>query len=228
MHKLEFSMFSKVLISDDLGSINQGVTAALEGLGIKNVQQVQYCDDAYLKLKSAADNGSAFDVLITDLSFKTDHRSQTYASGEALVKQLKQEYPELKVIVYSVEDRLQKVRTLMQRYKADAYVCKGRRGLAELAHAVNVVYTNKTYVSPHVSSALSPKSDLEIDDYDIELLKQLSKGLSQEEISVFLKQNAIKPSSLSSIEKQLNRLRLQLKAKNAIQLVAISKDLGLI
>lgn len=221
-------MFSKVLISDDLGSINQGVTAALEGLGIKNVQQVQYCDDAYLKIKSALDQGNAFDLLITDLSFKTDHRSQNYSSGEALVKHLKQDYPKLKVIVYSVEDRLQKVRTLMKTYKADAYVCKGRRGLTELASAVNLVYTNQTYVSPQVASALSPKSDLEIDDYDIELLKQLSKGLSQEEITAYMKSKSVKPSSLSSIEKQLNRLRIQFKAKNAIQLVAISKDLGLI
>lgn len=221
-------MFSKVLISDDLGSINQGVTAALEGLGIKNVQQVQYCDDAYLKIKSALDQGNAFDLLITDLSFKTDHRSQNYSSGEALVKRLKQDYPKLKVIVYSVEDRLQKVRTLMKTYKADAYVCKGRRGLTELASAVNLVYTNQTYVSPQVASALSPKSDLEIDDYDIELLKQLSKGLSQEEITAYMKSKSVKPSSLSSIEKQLNRLRIQFKAKNAIQLVAISKDLGLI
>lgn len=227
-HKLEFSMFLKVLISDDLGSINQGVGAALEGLGIKNVEQVQYCDDAYLKIKSAADQDSPFGLLITDLSFKTDHRSQTYSSGEALVKHLKQDYPQLKIIVYSVEDRLQKVRTLMQSYKADAYVCKGRRGLTELTQAVHLVFNNTTYVSPQVASALSPKSDLEIDDYDIELLKQLSKGLSQEEISAFLKQNAIRPSSLSSIEKHLNRLRLQFKANNAIHLVAISKDLGLI
>ena len=46
-------MFSKVLISDDLGSINQGVISVLEGLGIENIHQVQYCDDAFLKIKRA-------------------------------------------------------------------------------------------------------------------------------------------------------------------------------
>ena len=69
---------------------------------------------------------------------------------------------------------------------------------------------------------------LEIEDYDIKLIKFLSKGLSQDEISAHLKTNNISPSSLSSIEKRLNKLRIQFKANNAIHLVAIVKDLGLI
>lgn len=221
-------MFSRVLISDDLGSINQGVGATLERLGIPHVQQVQYCDDAYLKLKSAAVNAAPFELLITDLSFKTDHRSQIYTSGEALVKDLKRDYPQLKIIVYSIEDRLQKVRTLIQRHKVDAYVCKGRRGLLELGTAIHLVNKDQIYVSPQVESALSPKTALEIDDYDIALLTQLSKGLSQDEISVYFKTHGISPSSVSTIEKRLNKLRVQFKANNAAHIVAIGKDLGLI
>lgn len=221
-------MFTKVLVSDDLLSINQGVLSVLKSLGITDVQQVQYCDDAYLKIKSAVLEQEPYDLLITDLSFKADHRPQVYNSGEALVKQLKEEYPELKTIVYSVEDRLQKVRTLIQSYKADAYVCKGRRGLIELATAIKLVYDDNIYVSPQVEHALSSKSDLEIDDYDIELIKQLSNGLSQDEISVYLKVNAISPSSLSTIEKRLNKLKSQFRANNASHLVAITKDLGVI
>jgi DNA-binding NarL/FixJ family response regulator len=221
-------MFSRVLISDDLGSINQGVVASLERLGISHVQQVQYCDDAFLKIKSADHNNAPFELFITDLSFKTDHRSQIYTSGEALVKDLKRDYPQLKIIVYSVEDRLQKVRTLIQTYNVDAYVCKGRRGLLELATAIHLVSKDQIYVSPQVEPALSPKRVLEIDDYDIALLTQLSKGLSQEDISVYFKSNAISPSSISTIEKRLNRLRVQFKANNAAHIVAIGKDLGLI
>ncbi|MGC1633782.1 MAG: response regulator, partial [Gelidibacter sp.] len=40
--------------------------------------------------------------------------------------------------------------------------------------------------------------------------------------------NNTTPNSLSSIEKKLNKLRIQFKANNAIHLVAIVKDLGLI
>jgi len=43
---------------------------------------------------------------------------------------------------------------------------------------------------------------LEIDDYDIELLKQLALGHPKESISELFKNNGISPSSLSAIEKK--------------------------
>lgn len=221
-------MFTKVLASDDLGSVNKGVFSVVTDLGFTNIQQVMYCDDAYLKIKKASLDKEPFQLFISDLSFIADHREQTFKSGEALIKALKIEFPELKIIVYSIEDRIQRVRSLMQNDKIDAYVCKGRRGLLELAQAVNTVYNNQTYLSPQVAHALSPKIDLEIDDYDIELVRQLSKGFSQEDISELFKSKNISPNSLSSVEKRLNRLRTQFKANNAIHLVAITKDLGLI
>ncbi|MEH6536621.1 MAG: response regulator [Psychroserpens sp.] len=221
-------MFSKVLVSDDLGSINQGVLTVLDTLKVPKFEQVQYCDDAYIKIKRGIHDKEPYQLLITDLSFKVDHREQKFSSGEDLIKELRAEHPELKIIVYSVEDRLQKVRTLMQIHKVDAYVCKGRRGLIELAEAIDYVYNNNTFVSHQIAHALSPKADLEIEDYDIDLIKHMANGLSQDEISQVFKNNNISPSSLSSIEKRLNKLRIQFKANNAIHLVAIVKDLGLI
>jgi DNA-binding NarL/FixJ family response regulator len=221
-------MFTKILISDDLDSINQGVLKVAKDLGISEIEQVKYCDDAHIKIKKSFNDLNPFSLLITDLSFKEDHRKQKHANGESLVKELKQEYPNLKVIVYSVEDRLQRVRTLIQNYKVDAFVCKGRHGLTELSNAIKEVYNNKTYLSPQIQQALSDKTDLEIKDYDIKLLLHLSKGMSQDEISHHFKRKNISPSSLSSIEKRLNSLRIQFKATNAIHLVAITKDLGLI
>jgi DNA-binding NarL/FixJ family response regulator len=220
-------MFKKVLISDDLDSINHGVMAISKSLGIDEIVQVQYCDDAFLKLKKGAMDGVPFDLLITDLSFKVDHRSQKYPTGDALIKAVKAEFPQLKVIVYSVEDRLQRVRTIMQQSLADAFVCKGRNGLAELTRALQSLTENQTYLSPQIAQALSNKADLEIDDYDIELIQLLSNGMSQDEISGYFKSKNITPSSLSSIEKRLNKLRIQFKANNAIHLVSIVKDLGL-
>jgi DNA-binding NarL/FixJ family response regulator len=221
-------MFTKILISDDLDSINHGVGTVAKDLGISDVVQVLYCDDAYIKIKKSFNDSNPFSLFITDLSFKTDHREQKYSNGDSLIKQLKQEYPNLKVIVYSVEDRLQRVRTLVQKYKVDAFVCKGRHGLTELSNAIQEVYNNETYLSPQIQQALSDKKNLEIKDYDIKLILQLSKGQSQDEISQYFKQKNISPSSLSSIEKRLNMLRIQFKANNVIHLVAIAKDLGLI
>jgi len=221
-------MFKKVLVADDLLSVNQGVLSVLNALEIKDVHEVQYCDDAYLKIKKAALDSKPIELLITDLSYKKDHRNQKLTSGEDLVAILKKEHPGLKIIVYSVEDRLQKVRTLISDHNANAYVCKGRRGLLELNEAIHAVYNNKTYLSPQLASALSPKTNLEIDDFDIELLRQLSLGLSQDDICNYLKSNNISPFSLSSVEKKINKLKIQFGANNTTHLVAISKDLGLI
>ena len=97
-----------------------------------------------------------------------------------------------------------------------------------MAQAIESVYDNNTFLSDQIAHALSPNSDLEIEDYDIQLIKQMANGLSQDEISQLFKKNNISPSSLSTIEKRLNKLRIQFKANNAIHLVAIAKDLGLI
>lgn len=221
-------MFTKILVSEDMDDINKGVYTLLNDMGIQEIHQVQYCDDAYLRIKKAVLDDAPYQLLITDLSFMADHREQRFTSGDDLIKTIKQQYPSIKIIVYSVEDRLQRVRNLITHHKIDGYVCKSRRGLVELSKAIESAFNNDLYLSPEVENALRPKNELEIDNYDIELLKRLSVGLSQEEISLYFKNNNITPSSLSSVEKRLNKLRVQFKANNAIHLVAIVKDLGLI
>ena len=221
-------MFTKVLVSDDLGSVNSGVFSVLQVLGVEDIIQVQYCDDAYLKIKSAALNEVAIELLITDLSFVPDHRDQNFTSGEELVAILKKEHPELKIVVYSVEDRTQLIKRLINDLKIDGYVSKGRNGLTELKDAINTVAKGSIYLSPQLNQLLNQKERLEIDDFDLELMRLLSLGKSQEEISTSFKKSDISPSSLSTIEKRLNKLRIQFKANNAIHLVSIAKDLGLI
>ncbi|WP_225034710.1 response regulator [Winogradskyella sp. SM1960] len=221
-------MFKNVLINDDHDAILASIATVLKGLHVATITPSQYCDEAYLKLKKADLENTNFDLLITDLSFKKDHRTTHLETGESLIAMIRAEFPDLPIIVYSMKDQLQKIRSLVKTHKVNAYVCKDRNGSMELADAIQSVSKGLTYVSPQVKKALQPKSQLEIDDYDVTLLKMLSQGRSQDEISSSLKSQGIMPSSLSTIEKRLNKLRVQFKANNAIHLVAISKDLGLI
>ena len=221
-------MFKKVLIVDDHDDINTSVFTILKGYNINNVRNAQYCDDAFLKIKRAEFDKDPFDLLITDLSFKKDHRDCLISSGEALIAKLREDYNDLPIIVYSMKDQLQKVRTLVNTYHINAYVCKDRRSSKALSEAIVSVYQNKLYLSKQVVNALRPKSDLEITDYDLELTKQLSLGLDQKGISHYFIENNITPGSVSSIEKRLNKLRAKFKADNATHLVAKMKDLGLI
>lgn len=221
-------MFKKVLLSEDIDTISQGVMAVMDVLLIDHVQQVQYCDDAYLKIKKSNLDGVPFDLLITDLSFVPDHREQKLASGEELIKKLRQEFPALKIIVYSIENRPERVRNLINDLKVNAYVVKGRRGLRELENAIVAVQHDGSYLSPELSLSIKAKPSVEIVDYDIELLRMLSLGHSQDQISLQLKKKNIKPSSLSALEKRLNALRKHFGANNVVHLISIVKDLGLI
>ena len=220
-------MFNKVLVVEDLDSIGFGIAQMLkQKTSIKEVQQSLYCDDAHLKFLRAQQDNMPFDLVITDLSFKTDYRQSKINSGDELVKTLKAKQPSLKAIVYSVEDRSNKVKSLFNNQKIDGYVVKGRKGLKHLVEAIKDISQNQTYISPDLSGFMNRKKVFEVEDYDIELLKQLSNGLNQKEISDHFKQQNISPSGISSIEKRLNLLKLELNAKNVIQLVAMSKDLG--
>lgn len=221
-------MFKKVLVAEDMDSINKSLEAMLQALGIQTIHHVQYCDDALLKFKKSLLDKEPYDLLISDLNFKEDHRNQKINSGEQLIETLLEQQPELKIIVFSVEDRIQKIKTLINNYHINGYVCKGRYGLNQLKDAMEHVHNDIFYSSPEISQALATPGTFEVDDYDIELMKLLSDGLTQEEIGCLFKEKEISPSSLSSIEKRINKLKDSFKAKNATNLVAIVKDLGLI
>ncbi|WP_025743871.1 response regulator [Aquimarina pacifica] len=222
-------MFKKVLVTEDLGSINHGVANVLYSrTDVNEVQQAQYCDDAYLKFRRAIKDQDPFDLLVTDLSFKESHRQRKLLSGVELIDALRAIQPNLKVIVYSMEDRPGKIKSLFANQHIDGYVCKGRNGLNELVQSVSQVYNEGTYISSQLESVMSKNNVFELKDYDLLLLKHLSDGLTQDEIGDYFKKNQISPNSISSIEKRLNKLKYNFKAKNAIHLVSMTKDLGLL
>lgn len=220
-------IFEKAIIVDDLDSVNKGVLAQLKEMGILQITQETYCDDVYIKLKQAENENEPYQLVISDLSFKSDYRNQRFRSGDELAEIIKQEFPHTKVIMFSVEDRIQRVRILLQK-GIDAYVCKGRKGIQELKEAIHHVYQNQIYLSPQVKQAQGNQSITEITDYDILILKLLSNGYSQEEIRKHLIAQEISPNSMSSIEKNISRLKLQFQANNVIHLIALAKDLGFI
>lgn len=222
-------MFKKVLIADDMDFINLGVRSELEKLGIKEIDNVQYCDEALLKLKSAKLNNAPFDLLISDLSFDQDHNEQKLTSGDQLIKNVRNDFPDMKIAVFSVEDKAYTIQTLFNDYDINAYVWKSREGLRELKRALNIIEaSDSTYISPELAGVLSNNNSIEITEYDIFLIECLSQGLLQGQISEKLKVLNWNPSSVSAVEKRLKFLKEHFDANNPAHLVAMSKDLGLI
>ncbi len=220
-------MFQKVLVAEDLGSIGFSVVEMLGQMGVAHVDHVLYCDDAYQKLIYARQIGKPYDLFISDLSFGPDFKSDDIQNGMHLIKRIREQM-DIKTIVYSIDNNLQKVRMLVDKYEIDAYVSKGRKGPEELKKAIRMVEEDDVYYSKDVLSAFIDHRDRDINDYDIKLLQLMSEGNSKQEISAILNQQNIEPNSVSVIDRCQRRLLMIFDAKNDTHLIGIVKDLGLI
>lgn len=221
-------MFNKVLIAEDIDTINLALTLTLEQLNITNIDHVKYCDDALLKIKKALFDNQPYDLFITDLSFETDHRTTVLKSGIEAIEHIRKIQPQLKIVVYSIEDKPQTINKLINEQNINAYIQKSRNSIDQLTIAIQQLNTNqKCYLSPNIKNILHNTKNRQIDQFDILLLQHLASGISQEEIAILFKQKGINPSSLSTVEKRIAILKDQFKAKNMVHLIAITKDLGI-
>ena len=222
------TMFRKVLVCEDIDSINIGLTKILSDAFSFQVDQAKYGDKALLMIKKALKDNKPYDLLITDLSFNNPIDKPRIPDGEALIRESRALQPEFKTIIYSIEDRPLRIRRFLDFLNVDAYVLKGRESAFQIVEAIEAIHEGECYLSPELSEILQFSSSLEIDQYDLLLLKSLSEGYSQQEISKQFKKQAISPHSLSSIEKRINRLKEALSARNIPNLIALAKDVGLI
>ncbi|RBN51786.1 DNA-binding transcriptional response regulator [Flavobacterium psychrolimnae] len=222
-------MFNKVLIAEDLDTISVGVIQALNEISVAEIHHSKYCDDAFLKIKKALDDNVPYDLLISDLSFKPDHRDNRLTSGEELIEAVKKVQPDIKTVVFSIEDKSFRIKSLFKNQGINAYVSKGRDSIPELKKAIQRIYNNKEIeLTSEIEYALRDKSLFEIESYDITLLKSLAKGFTLDDISTEFKDSGIIPNGSSSLEKRINKLKIYFKASNNVHLIAITKDLGLV
>jgi two-component system capsular synthesis response regulator RcsB len=222
-------MFKKVIIAEDLDAISLGIEQVLKDLDIVDFQHSKYCDEAFLKIRAAINKNEPYDLLISDLSFKTDHREVKITNGDELVQKVRELQPDIKIIAYSVEDKNYRIKSLFDHAEIDAFVLKGLNSIEELKKAIHITSTSdQKFISPEVASALQEKNNFEIDDLDIKILKHLASGTPQDEIIQIFKDLGIKPNSKSAMEKRLSKLKDFFKANNTIQLISIAKDMGII
>lgn len=221
-------MYQKVLIAEDIDSINIAVAQTLSQLGIIQIDHVKYCDDALLKIKKALLDNAPYDLLISDLSFEQDHRDVKIKNGEEAITEIQKLQPGLKIIVYSIEDKSFRIKSLFENQKINAFVHKGRNSIEHLKMAISQTEdTNTNYISPNLQHIFKEAAVKEIDAFDVHLIKFLASGISQDEMEVKFKELGISPSSKSSIEKRISRLKDYFKATNTVHLIAMAKDLGI-
>lgn len=222
-------MFKKVLIAEDQHTIHKGLEATLNELFVAEVHNVAYCDDALLKIKSALLSNAPYDLLISDLSFKDDQRKKELSSGEDLIAAVKIVQPNLKIIVFSVEHRIGKIKNLIDSFDIDAYVEKGRDESREIQNALQAVKNGETYFSNGIQQLLRSANEIEeTDQYDQLILQLLAKGLKRDQIADYFEERDLPNKSLRSIEKRLTNLKMLFNAQTSEQLIAIAIDRGMI
>ena len=222
-------MFPKVLIAEELDCISMGMVHVFEELSISEIHYAKYCDDAFLKIKKALQYKTPYDLLISDLSFKSRHWDNKLNTGGELIAAVKQIQPEIKTIVFSTEDKFYKIKSLFNDLGINSYVSKGSNSTPQLKKAIESIYAkDEKFVLGESFSILNNKSLIEIEPYDIAILKALSEGLRLNEIAFKFKNTGIIPYGNSSIEKRINKLKIYFSARNNVHLMAIAKDIGLV
>ncbi|MBW1297024.1 DNA-binding response regulator [Aquimarina litoralis] len=222
-------MFKRIIIAEDIDSENLGIVSSINVLTQTEAETNQSCDKTLSRIKEAIIKEKPYDLLISDLSFNLDTRiSHNITTGKELIHQVKNVQPDIKVIVFSGEDKPAIIKSLFDNYNIDGYVCKGLYGLSELKKAISQVHFGNTYTCPVSKHALHQSNVTQLDSYEVQLLKLLANGYKQDEISLHFIEKGIEPNSKRSIEDKIRKLRQEFDAKTTIQLIHLVDGMGLI
>ncbi|WP_312767182.1 response regulator [Epilithonimonas sp.] len=221
-------MFTKILIAEDYESSNISVQKVLEELKIPNPKYVNYCDDAINRIKMSLREKDPFELLITDLSFDEDHREQNLKNGQQLISAARELQPDLKIIVFSVEKKEVIIEKLFTEQQINGYVKKGREDVKDLKKAIKAVFNDEKYLSYNLKSKSPERNSFEFSEYDTLLVSLLANGILLKNIPDYLKENNIKPASMSAVEKRLKEIKESLDINSNEQLIAFCKDFGII
>lgn len=213
-------MFKNVLIAEDHEMANLSLRSVMSNLGITVVDKdyVFQCDDALARVQKAIREGNPYELMITDLSFDDDYPKQKIAGGKELIQAVKEVQPDIKVLVFSSENRALMANLLFKELNIDAYVPKARHDAKDLKLAIETIYRNKKYVSPNLRQKEAHTHHFT--DYDKMIVSLLSSGKAQKEMPDLLKEKMMEPSGLSSIEKRINLIKTSLNMTNNGQLIA--------
>jgi DNA-binding NarL/FixJ family response regulator len=221
-------MDTKILMVDSFDCVSSSVGHILKKNSVIETDYVNYCDDAYLKIKRAIYDKSPYHLLICDLNFKKDSRNTKLNSGEELITAIKKLQPDINIIVFSEEMKSFRIRSLLKKFEINAFVHKRNDNIIVLEKAIEAVFVEEIKKPLLKFEDISQNTLVDLKEYELLILKLISNGYKLDKISSELKKLELKPSSESSIEKCLNKLRIHFNARNNVHLIALTKDLGLI
>lgn len=170
----------RILIADDHAVVREGLRRIIE-------------NDNELKVVAEAENGievlqrvrsNNIDVVILDISMPE-------MSGLDCLKQLKIEFPEIPVLIFSMHPQEQYEQRVLQA-GASGYLTKRTKPL-DFVQAIKDVYHGKKLMSEELKERIiKSKGKLEqphlrLSDREFQVMKLIAKGLRTKEIANYLK-----------------------------------------
>lgn len=116
------------------------------------------------------------DVLITDFSMPTDE----LADGLAMIGRIRQDYPQLSIVVFSMLSSIHTLRALLRQGVVGLY--DKRESMAQLPFATRLAGMRRRYVSPGYQRLLEQPNEA-LSRRELEVLRMLAAGLSGRDIA---------------------------------------------
>ena len=211
----------KVVIAEDHQLFREGLKALLLGNG--DLEVVAEAQDGLEAIRSVRKHMP--DLLLLDLSMPR-------LSGISVVKDLRTQYPDMKILVLTIHESDQYV---LETFKAGVNgYCIKDASREELLMAIESVMAGKTFISPGIAEdvmegylsgrkTLKERSDWEtITQREREVLKLLAEGYMNKDIGNFLS------ISTKTVEKHRANIMSKLDLHNAAALTAYAIEQGLV
>jgi DNA-binding NarL/FixJ family response regulator len=211
----------KIIIAEDHRLFREGIKALLENNA--EFQIVCEAQDGLEAIRCARKHKA--DLMILDLSMPK-------MGGISALKEIKRQYPEIKILVLTIHQSDQYVLETFEA-GADGY-CLKDAGRNELKMAIDSVLAGSTYISPGISEQvmegfiegrkkLKTKTTWDtITQREREVLKLLGEGYQNKEIADLLH------ISVKTVEKHRANIMGKLDLHNAAALTAYAIEKGLV
>ncbi len=211
----------RVVIAEDHQLFREGLKALLLANG--DLEVVAEAQDGLEAIRSVRKHLP--DLLLLDLSMPR-------LSGISVVKDLRTQYPDMKILVLTIHESDQYV---LETFKAGVNgYCIKDASREELLMAIESVISGKTFISPGIAEdvmegyltgrkTLKERSDWEtITQREREVLKLLAEGYMNKDIGNFLN------ISTKTVEKHRANIMSKLDLHNAAALTAYAIEQGLV
>ncbi|OAZ03710.1 response regulator [Flavobacterium succinicans] len=216
-----------IFIADDHPFIIQGYKNAITRYRPTEyeflITQAKDCQSGYEVITNP--ETKPFDIAFLDISMPI-YEEKGIFSGEDLAKLLIEHMPDCKIILLTMYTEILKIKTIIKTINPIGLVIKNDLTFDELLFAIDKVIKNQKYYSQSVLEMISKLEHvtIEIDQFDKNILFQLSKGTKIADIPQYV------PIPSSAILRRMEDMKVLLKLKDATdeELVKEAKSKGLL